>query len=143
MLDDLHNSTWRLFLTVHATVLERIDQDLAQAGLPPLGWYDVLWALAETPTRQLRMHELAERLLLSRSNVTRMVDRLEKAGLLRRKSCPEDGRGALAVLTEEGLAMQQRMWTVYAQGISKYFAEHISDAEALVITNVLRRVLAK
>lgn len=139
-LDPSHNSLWRLWLTVHTRLIEQIERDLKQAVLPPLEWYDVLWALQETPEQQLRLHELAEVVLLSRSNLTRLVDRLEKAGLLRRESCPTDRRGAYAVLTPEGMAMQQKMWSVYSESIAEYFGKHLSDSEVQILTQVCLRL---
>lgn|ERR687886_2089484 len=141
-LDESHNAAWRIFLTSHAVLIDRIEQELAQAGLPPLGWYDVLFALYEAPSRRLRLHELADAIVLQRSNLTRLVDRLEAAGLVRRESCPSDRRGAFAVITQEGLAMREQMWPIYAQAIAKYFACHLSKAEVEVLTKAMRRVLA-
>ncbi len=74
--------------------------------------------------------------------MTRLVDRLEAAGLIIRERCKSDRRGASAVLTEAGLAMQQRMWSVYSQGIAKYFATHLSEEEVHVLTKAFKRVLA-
>ncbi|GAB4192667.1 MAG: MarR family transcriptional regulator [Coleofasciculaceae cyanobacterium] len=141
-LDNSYNTVWRLFLTTHAILVERVEQDLANAGLPSLAWYDVLWALEEAPDRRLRLHELADAIVLRRSNLTRLVDRLEAAGLVCRKSCPSDRRGAFAEITEAGLAMRKQMWSVYAPSIAQYFAIHLSDIEVDVLTKVLERLLA-
>jgi DNA-binding MarR family transcriptional regulator len=141
-LDKTRNSIWRLFLTAHVRVLDQIEAKLAEAELPPLEWYDVLLTLKEAPEHCLRLSELADKVLLSRSNLTRLVDRLEKAGLLYRQPCPTDRRGTFAVLTPEGLAMQKQMWPVYAKGIVEYFASHVSDSEMSVLQQVLERMLA-
>lgn len=140
-LDDLRGSTWRLFLTAHVRLIDRIEAKLAEAKLPPLEWYDVLLTLKNAPDRRLRLSEVAQQVLLSRSNLTRLVDRLEKAGLLYREACPTDRRGTFAVLTGAGLAMQQQMWTIYSEGIAEYFASHLNDAEAKVVQDVLTRIL--
>ena len=76
------------------TLLERIETALATADLPPLAWYDVLWELEKAEQGRLRMHQIADRIVLSRSNLTRLADRLEKAGLIAREACPDDRRGA-------------------------------------------------
>ncbi|WP_434684711.1 MarR family winged helix-turn-helix transcriptional regulator [Pseudanabaena minima] len=141
-LDPLRSSVWRSLLTVHIRLLDRIAEKLTQADLPPLEWYDVLLTLKEAPDYSLRLSELAEKVLLSRSNLTRLVDRLEKADLLYRKSCPSDRRGTYAVLTEAGLAMQQKMWIVYSEGISDYFASHISEDEARTLQQICDRLLS-
>ncbi|NJK49074.1 MarR family transcriptional regulator [Candidatus Gracilibacteria bacterium] len=140
-LDDLRNSVWRLFITVNVKLLDRIEAKFSQAGLPTMEWYDVLLTLKESPEHRLRLSELAEQVLLSRSNLTRLVDRLEKAGLLYREACPSDRRGTFAVITEAGLAMQREMWVVYAEGIAEYFGSHLDDDEAKVMQQVLKRML--
>jgi DNA-binding MarR family transcriptional regulator len=122
-LDEARSRMWKLFLTAHGTITEQIERDLDAAGLPPLAWYSVLWALERAPKHELRLHELAEEILLTRSNITRLIDRLEEAKLLCRRRCPKDRRGAYAGLTVEGLAMRKKMWEVYSQGIDQYFAD--------------------
>ncbi|HEY9881210.1 MAG TPA: MarR family winged helix-turn-helix transcriptional regulator [Leptolyngbyaceae cyanobacterium] len=141
-LDAPRNSLWRLFLTAHTHLLDQMERDLAEADLPPLDWYDVLFTLKEAPDHHLRLSELAEKVLLSRSNLTRLTDRLEKAGLLCRKSCPTDRRGTYAVLTPAGLAMQEQMWAVYSKSIATYFASQVDDDEVEVLQQVLRRLLS-
>ncbi len=141
-LDGKREAAWRAMITAHATVVEKIERALHEAGLPPLGWYDVLLELSAAPVCRLRMHELARAVVLSRSGLTRLVDRLEKAGLLRREPDLSDRRGAFAVLTDEGKDMLRRMWPVYAAGIAEHFGRHISDEEAHALTEALSRVLA-
>lgn len=141
-LQPAHNSLWRLFLTAQVRLVDRVNQRLKQADLPPLEWYDVLFALKESPEQQLRLSDLADAVLLSRSNLTRLVDRLETAGLLQRETCPSDRRGTYAVLTSAGLDMQQRMWQVYSQSIAEDFAHHLNEAEVEAMTTALSRILA-
>ena len=141
-LEQGREEAWRALIAAHAAAIERIERELWEAGLPPLGWYDVLLELWRARGGRLRMHELARAVVLSRSGLTRLVDRLEKAGLLRREPDPEDGRGSFAVLTEEGARMREKMWPVYAEGIAKHFGAHISDEEAEVLIQALGRVRA-
>jgi DNA-binding MarR family transcriptional regulator len=140
-LDAARNSLWRLFLTVHTHLVEQVEQDLKQAGLPPFEWYDMLLALKQAPNQRLRLSELADVLLVNRTNITRLADRLEKAELIRRELCKDDRRGAYAVLTKAGLTMQQTMWQVYSQSIQEYFARHLDDKEVKVMTISLQRIL--
>jgi DNA-binding MarR family transcriptional regulator len=140
-LDEAQNTVWKLFLTANVLLLELIEQDLAEAELPPLSWYGVLWVLEQAPGHKKRLHELAQEVLLSRSNVTRLLDRLESEGLLSRQRCPSDRRGAFACITDAGLEMRQRMWTVYSQSIANYFTDHLSAEEIAVLTKALERVL--
>jgi DNA-binding MarR family transcriptional regulator len=140
-LDKEREAAWRAFITAYGVVIEEIERELLDSGLPPLGWYDVLLELSVAPGRRLRMHELARAVVLSRSGLTRLVDRLERAGLLRREPDPTDRRGAFAVLTEQGAAMRRRMWPVYARGIVEHFGKHLSDEEARSLAEALGRVL--
>ena len=140
-LDASGVAAWRAFLTAHTMLVEAIERDLARAELPPLGWYDVLFALEEVPRRRLRMAVLSRAVVLSRSNLTRLVDRLEAAGLLRREAVPGDRRGAYAVLTAEGAKLRRRMWPVYAGCIQDHFVGHIDSAEARTLRDVFERLL--
>ena len=141
-LDEPRLAAWRAFLNAHAVVVDLIERDLAAADLIPLTWYDVLVALWEAPGHRLRLHELARAVVLSRSGLTRLVDRLEAAGLLRREPCADDRRGAFAVLTPEGRAAQLRSWPVYSRAIAEHFARHLADEEARTLTEALERVFA-
>jgi DNA-binding MarR family transcriptional regulator len=114
-------TAWRAFLNAHALATKRISRDLAEAGLPDLTWYDVLWTLYRAKGRRLRIRELADAVVLSSTGMTRFVDRLETAGLVRREAVPGDRRGAYAVITKEGIDLLRRMWPVYARGIATYF----------------------
>ncbi|KAF3886022.1 MULTISPECIES: MarR family winged helix-turn-helix transcriptional regulator [Nostocales] len=142
-LDEMRNSTWRLFLTVQIQAIEKIQEKLSAAKLPPLEWYDVLWELKKVPEGRLRLSELAERVLLSRSHLTRLLDRLEKSELLERQPCPSDRRGTFAVLTEAGAAMQEKMWAIYSEGIAEYFGDRLSDEEVKVMQQALKKVLGE
>ncbi len=141
-LEQGRNACWRTFLAAHAAAIDRIERDLAEEGLMPLSWYDVLLALYEAPERKLRMHELARAILVTRGGLTRLVARIEKAGLLRREPDPADGRGLFAVLTDEGLEALRKTWPTYARGIAEHFGRHLSDEETQVMTEALGRVLA-
>jgi DNA-binding MarR family transcriptional regulator len=123
--DERDLAAWRAFLAAHARVVGDIEAALRAEGLPPLGWYDVLWPLYRAPDRRLRMSQLAEEVVLSRTGLVRLVDRIETAGLLRREPVPGDGRGAYAVLTDEGAATLRRMWPAYARGIREGFLERL------------------
>jgi len=141
-LDDQRLAAWEAFVYAHAAVVDRIERELTAAGVVPLGWYDVLVALAPAPGHRLRMHELAREVVLSRSGLTRLVDRLAAAGLLCRQPDPSDRRGAFAALTPEGLAAQQRAWPVYARAIAAHFGRHLSEDEARTLAGALDRVRA-
>jgi DNA-binding MarR family transcriptional regulator len=120
-LDEDHLRAWRAFLRAHSAMLRRISLDLADADLPPLTWYDVLAVLRDAPQARLRQVDVADQLLLSTSGLSRLLDRIEDAGLVRRVQCPGDRRSLHLELTDEGAEMLERMWPVYARGIAEEF----------------------
>jgi DNA-binding MarR family transcriptional regulator len=124
---------------VHAAVVPRLERDLAAAGMP-LSWYDVLLELDAAPDRRLRMTELGARVVLSRERVSRVVDELERAGLVRRERNPDDGRSLLAVITDEGRARRRAAAPTYLAGIERYFGAHIGD-DAPTVAAALRRAV--
>ena len=138
-----HLDAWRLFITTHARLINQIDSELAQAEQIPLHWYDVLIELYEAPERRLRMADLADKVVLSRSGLTRLVDRLEKEKYLYRELDPEDRRGFYAVLTDEGANVMRQAWTTYAQGIQEHFAMYLSDEDAVRLTQIFNTILDK
>src|SRR6266704_3842196 len=136
---DPKSHAWAVLLTAHATLIEKIEIALAEAKLPPLGWYDALWELEKAEGGKLRMHELARRIVLSRSNLTRLADRLEDASLIEREDTPHDRRGYHCVVTRAGLALRRKMWPVYKAEIERLFSRHITVEEAPTIGDALAR----
>jgi DNA-binding MarR family transcriptional regulator len=108
---------------------ERLDRELQESHGLSLGDYDVLVHLSEAAGRSLRMSELAERLLLSRSGLTRRVDGLVRAGWVERKACPEDGRGSLAVITEQGMHLLRAAAPTHVRGVRRYLIDPLGAAD--------------
>ena len=117
-LTSAEQRAWRGFLRAHATVVRALEADLQAEHELPLASYDVLVQLSESPDRRLRMTELADRVLLSRSGLTRLADRLEREGLLTREPCPSDARGTLAVLSDAGLERLREAWPTHLRGVA-------------------------
>jgi DNA-binding MarR family transcriptional regulator len=140
MSDDLA-STWGALLKVHAALVPRLDRELQEAHGLPLTWYDVLLELNAAPERRLRMSELGARVVLSRERVSRVVDELERAGLVRRERNPDDGRSLLAVVTDEGRTRLRAAAPTYLAGIEHHFGTHLGDGEARAIATALFRVV--
>lgn len=132
---------WRRFLRAHALVIRRLEGDLVAEQSLPLASYDVLVVLAEAPERRLRMSELAERVLLSRSGLTRLVDRLEREGLVRREACDSDARGLFTVLTPEGLDRLRQASPVHLRGVAQYGVGRLDESEAAQLSTLLSRML--
>ena len=134
-------SVWRTFLRAHAIITSQLEHDLAAQHMLPLPSYDVLLQLAESPQRRLRMTDLAERVLLSRSGLTRLVDRLSAEGLVARESCPSDARGTFTVLTEAGLARLREAAPTHLRGIEEHMTSRLSPAELDTLGRLLRKLL--
>jgi DNA-binding MarR family transcriptional regulator len=130
-MDDETLSAWRALLNVHARVTARVESALAEAGFPPLSWYDVLWPLHRAPGRRLRVGALAEQVTLSRTGLTRLLDRVERDGLIRREPAPEDRRGSYVVITAAGSAVLRKMWPVYERALDDAFAARLRDPRTL------------
>ena len=135
-------AAWRAVLLVQHRVVRAIEADLAEAGEIGLSWYDVLLELIAAPDRRLRMQDLGERVVLSRSRVSRLVDELEAEGLVERLPDPDDGRACLAHLTASGRAALRRSAPLYLRGIERHFTRHLDPGERRVITDALERVIA-
>ena len=131
---------WASVLRVHAAVVPRLERELAAVGMP-LSWYDVLLELNSAPDRRLRMTELGARAVLSRERVSRVVDELERAGLVRRERNPDDGRSLLAVITDEGRARLRAAAPTYLAGIERHFGAHLDAEEARAVATALFRVV--
>ncbi|MBI5424353.1 MAG: MarR family transcriptional regulator [Opitutae bacterium] len=140
-LPETHLEAWRRYYVSFWRIFAAIEADLQAAGLPSLSWYDALYELYLAPDRHLRMSELARSALLSRSGLTRLVDKLEKEKLILRKSCPSDGRVQHAQLTDKGVEVLRKIWPVYRAGIAKYFAAHLSEAEAQEFARMMSKVV--
>jgi DNA-binding MarR family transcriptional regulator len=122
-------AAWRGLLRVHAALVKALDAELIAEHDLPLSSYEVLIALQAAPGRRCRMAELADRVLLSRSGMTRLVDRLEREGLLERDTCTSDGRGCFAVLTEAGEELLARARPTHLDGVRERFLRHFEGAE--------------
>ena len=136
---DWRIEVWRSFLRAHAVVTRRLEQELAAANLP-LAWYDVLLQLAEAPQHRLRMTELAERVLLSRSGLSRLVDRLQAEGFVQRERSPDDARGTFTVLTRAGRAALRAAAPVHLAGVERHWLSRFTDDELRQLGELLRRL---
>src|SRR5206468_5912597 len=135
-------NAWGAFLVAHAALEPILNRELEAACGLPLRWFDVLTQLHATPRKCLSMTELASAVLLSKSGLTRLVDRIEEAGLVQRVSAPGDRRSLLIVLTPSGEKMLKRAAPIHEDGIRRHFAAYIRDAEAPAVEAALGRIAA-
>ncbi|MDA0264505.1 MAG: MarR family transcriptional regulator [Chloroflexi bacterium] len=133
---------WRSFLKTHSTVVKHLERRMQEQHGLPLAWWDVLVQLAEGPESGLRMGELAEAVLLTRSGITRLVDRMIGEGLVVREQCPRDRRGYYAVISQKGLDIMAQVGPDHSENAWEVFLGHISEEEAVMVERVFSRVLA-
>jgi DNA-binding MarR family transcriptional regulator len=131
---------WRSFLRAHAHLTRVLESELLAGQRLSLASYDVLVQLAEAPGQRLRMTELADAVLLSRSGVTRLVDRLEKGGLVTRARVDSDGRGVVAILTQQGFERLKGATGTHLTGVARHFAAPLNDAELAALGRTCERL---
>ncbi|MDQ7250872.1 MarR family winged helix-turn-helix transcriptional regulator [Dongia sedimenti] len=134
-------TAWARLVRAGQTVLGRIEAELKAADLPPLSWYDVLLELSRAENGRLRPLELERRTLLAQYNASRLIDRMEKAGLVERLPHPEDGRGQLVAITSDGRAAQKRIWKIYGPAIARHVGEKLRPTEAVELARLLQKLI--
>ncbi|MBA2522575.1 MAG: MarR family transcriptional regulator [Solirubrobacterales bacterium] len=140
-LDPRELAAWRGFLITHSRVIGALDEELEREHGLPLGSYEVLLHLAGSDGHSLRMGQLADHLLLSRSGLTRLVDRLARRGLVERHSCPSDRRGTYARLTADGLRRFEEARPTHLRGVREHFIAHIPEHDLERLAAIWDRVL--
>ena len=136
-------STWAVFLRAHARLVRELERELQAEQRLALTDYDVLVQLSVAEERRLRMSELADRLLLSRSGATRLVDRLVAEGLVERITCDTDRRGQWAALTDAGVDRLRAAAPTHLRGVAEHFLDRLSPDELTALEGMLGRVLAE
>ncbi|MBL4756872.1 MAG: winged helix-turn-helix transcriptional regulator [Rhizobiales bacterium] len=128
---------WARLMKSQHLLLSRVETALKVADLPPLTWYDVLLELERAGADGLRPFELEQHLLLAQYNLSRLLDRIEKAGFIRRKAHKEDGRGQLVSITRAGSAVRRKMWPVYGSAMNEIFGDQLSGKQMAELANLL------
>lgn len=134
-------AAWRGLLRVHAALFKALDAELESAHGLPLTSYEVLMLLHSAAARRMRMADLAEHVLLSRSGMTRLVDRLEREGLLVREQCADDARGCYAALTARGEAFLEEARPTHLAGVRERFLRHFTPEELELLGQCWERVV--
>jgi len=141
-LTEAQLGAWKSFLRAHAVITRALERQLIETHRLPLAEYDVLVQLSEAEGGALRMSQLADRVLLSRSGLTRLVERLERDGLVERSNCSSDARGSYAVLTELGLQRLREAAPAHLQSVSSLFAEPLTDQQVEAVRQALELLTA-
>jgi DNA-binding MarR family transcriptional regulator len=140
LLDREELGAWRGLLRVHAGMTKALDAELVREHGLPLSSYEVLLFLADAPDGRLRMSELAAGVLLSRSGLTRLVDRMERDGRLRRERCEDDARGYHALITDKGRELFGRARRTHLDGVRERFLSHLSTEELRTLARLWEKL---
>jgi DNA-binding MarR family transcriptional regulator len=132
---------WARVVRVRDALVAAVESDLKTAGLPPLAWYDVLLELSRAEGGRLRPFEIEKETLLAQYNLSRLLDRLEREGLIRREPYLDDARGQWVVITEKGRILQARTWKVYARSIQQHIGEKLDEKAAAALAALLGRLI--
>ncbi|HYH50518.1 MAG TPA: MarR family transcriptional regulator [Acidimicrobiia bacterium] len=141
--DDDGILAWSAFVRAHAAVVRRIEADLEAKARLPLGWYDVLLELNAAPGRRMRMQQLGEAAVLSRSRVSRIVDELVAAGLVERQANPDDRRSSYAVITDEGRKVFRRAAPTYLAAVREHFVAGLSADQVKSVRAAMETLLTR
>ena len=133
-------AAWTSLVTANRVLLDDIETALKDAGLPMLGWYDALLELDKAGASGIRPFELKERLLLPQYGMSRLLDRMAKAGLVDRQDVEDDGRGQIVRLTEKGRTIRQTMWPVYAGALIRLVEHQLTGDEATELARLLKKL---
>jgi DNA-binding MarR family transcriptional regulator len=136
-----HVELWERLIRAQARVVGHLEEEMETEHGLSLRWYEVLLHLSRAPSGRMRMQDLADLALQSKSGLTRVVDRMEAAGLVSREVCPSDRRGVFAVITSEGRRRFRRAATLHMRGIERHFGRHLTETEPAALRSVLDRVL--
>ncbi|WP_144638959.1 MarR family winged helix-turn-helix transcriptional regulator [Bordetella genomosp. 13] len=134
---------WFSFVRSHRTLIREIDRRLSEAGLPAYAWYDVLWGIESGAEGSRRMHELADVLAIERYNLTRLVDRLEREGLVTRVRSAEDGRAAILTVTRQGRTLRKKMWAIYETAVEELFLAQFTAQDIARFSRALDAAAAR
>jgi DNA-binding MarR family transcriptional regulator len=138
LLHDDRITLWGLFLEVHAGIGRRLASELrAEIDLPD-AWFEVLLRIGRTPSQAVRMTDLANQVLFSSGGFTKLADRMEQAGLIRRQPCPDDRRAIFAVLTDEGRRVLERALAVHLPGLQRYLCDPLDAQQRCELETILR-----
>lgn len=141
-LTETKKDAWRTFLFAHARLTQLLEQKLSQSGNVSLDVYDVLVTLEYQDDHRLRMTDLARKKVFSKSGLTRLVDRLENQGFVKREPCENDRRGLYAVLTPKGQKARETAWPVFEQVMREFWGDLLSDKKAGELTRLFSKIIA-
>lgn len=139
-VSDNAQAAWVQLLRGGQAAVRAVEAALKAVGQPPLVWYDILLEIERAPHARIRQRDIHRHMLLERYNVSRVIERMEQAGLVRQEPCPDDRRGDDIVVTESGKRLRVEMWNTYGDALAEHFAGRFSDPELGQLADLLRRL---
>lgn len=139
--EDITIQAWVRLVRAHQTAFSCVETALKKAGLPPLSWYDVLLELERAGEQGMRPYELERELLLKQYGVSRLVDRIETKGYIKRQTCGDDGRGMRLTITPAGQKIRLQMWPVYKASIEKAMGSKLTSQQAENLSKLLSKII--
>lgn len=137
LLTDTHQQAWARIMRASGRIMLAVETALKKAGHPPLAWYDLLLELKRVHPEGLRPYQLQSRMLVQQYNMSRLIERMVKNGLVQRQSCEDDGRGHIIYITESGLQLQQAIWPVYRQVLAQEVGMNLDEEAAANLIDLL------
>ena len=131
---------WSSLVRAEKALIGKVEEALKKAGFPPIEWYHVLYEVDRSPHGMLKQSGVQDRTQLAQYNVCRLVDRLEREGLVERRQCTEDGRSNVLLITAKGRELRRSMWPVYAAAVEENFGARLSGAEAQQLAGLLAKL---
>jgi DNA-binding MarR family transcriptional regulator len=131
---------WAGLVRTERALVQKTEERLKAAGFPPLDWYHVLYEVERGPKGMLRQSGVQDRTRLAQYNVCRLIDRLEREGLVERRQCELDGRNNVLVISAKGRALRRAMWPIYASAIQQHLGAHLTQAEAEQLLQLLSKL---
>lgn len=141
-LSDSVTKAWVRLVRARHAVVSAVEADAKAAGVLPVEWYDVLWDL-ERHEDGARPFELEQRLLFAQYNLSRLIDRMVEAGLVKKVACPSDKRGHVLFITEAGKKQRKATWPVYARAVNEHLGDKLSEAETEKLAALLGKLIEK
>lgn len=142
-LNKIETAAWTSLIRAQQILLDKIEEELKSNDLPSLDWYDILWALESSPEGRLRLIDIGKIVLLNKYNVTRLVNRLVKNGLVSKENCTQDGRGIFACITPKGKEVRKKMWYFYRKVLNNSFLSNYNEDELKQMSSLMKRVVTK
>lgn len=133
-------AAWQSLVRTERSLVDKVELELKRAGLPPLDCYHVLNEVERTPKGLLRQADVQDRTQLAQYTLCRLLDRLERDGLMERHQCQRDGRNNVLVITAKGRALRRSMWPVYASALEQHIGSYLSRAEAEQLAALLAKL---